>query len=155
MINTVISSVQSSVVSDSLRLHEPQHARPPCPSPTPGVHPNPCPSSRWCHPTISFSVDHFSSCLSILPSSGYFPMSRLFTSGGQSIGTSVSASLLPMHIRTEFLYDWLVWSPCSPRDAQKSSPTPQFKSINSLIFSLLYGPTLISIQDYWKNHSFD
>ena len=86
---------------------------------------------------------------SILPNIRTFSMS-LTTSGGQSIGTSVSASLFPMHFRTEFLYDWLVWSPCSPRDAQESSPTSQFKSINSLMFSLLYASTLTSIHDYWN-----
>ena len=86
-----------SVVSDSLWLHEPQHARPPCPSQTPGVHPNPCPSSRWCHPTISSSVIPFSSRLQCFPESGSFQMSQLFTSGGQSIGISASASVLPMN----------------------------------------------------------
>ena len=75
-----------SVVSDSLRPHEPQHARPPCPSPTPGVHPNPCPLSRWCHPIISSSVIPFSSCPQFFPASGSFQMSQFFTSGGQSIG---------------------------------------------------------------------
>ena len=86
-----------SVVSDSLWLHEPQHASPPCPSQTPGVHPNPCPSSRWCHPTISSSVIPFSSRLQCFPASGSFQMSQLFTSGGQSIGISASASVLPMN----------------------------------------------------------
>jgi len=82
------SSVQfsRSVVSNSLQPHERQHARPPCPSPTPGVHPNPCPLSQWCHPTISSSVVPFSSCPQSFPASGSFPMSPLFASGGQSIG---------------------------------------------------------------------
>ena len=80
-----ISEFSHSVVSDSLWPHEPQHTRPPCPSPTPRVHPNPCPSSRWCHPTISSSVVPFSSCLQYFPASGSFPMSQLFTSGGQRI----------------------------------------------------------------------
>ena len=93
------SSVQfgRSVVSDSLRPHEPQHARPPCPSPTPGVHPHPCPSSRWCHPAISSSVVPFSSCPQSLPASGSFPISQLFTWGGQSIEVSASASVLPVN----------------------------------------------------------
>ena len=97
------SSVQfsRSVMSDSLQPHGPQHARPPCPSPTPGVYPNSCPSSWWCHPTISSSVVPFSSCPQSLPASGSFPMSQLFTSGGQSIGVSASASVLPMNIQ-----DW-------------------------------------------------
>ena len=89
-------------MSDSLWLHEPQHARPPCPSPTPGVHPNPGPLSQWCHPTISSSVVPFSSCPQSLPASGSFPMSQLFTSGGQSIGVSASASVHPMNIHSWF-----------------------------------------------------
>ena len=85
-----------SVVSDSLQPHEPQHARPPCPSPTPGVHPNSCPLSRWCHPTISSSVIvPFYSCPQSLPASEAFPMSQLFASDGQSTGVSALASFLP------------------------------------------------------------
>ena len=104
-INTTISSVQfsRSVVSDSLRPHEPQHARPPCPSPTPGVHPNPCPLSQWCHPTISCSVVPFSSCPQPFPALGSFQMSQLFASGGQSTGVSASTSVLPMNTRTDLL----------------------------------------------------
>ena len=89
-----------SVVSNSLQLHESQHARPPCPSPTPGAYSNSCPSSWWCHPAISSSVIPFSSCLQSLPASESFPMSQLFVWGGQSIGVSASASVLPMNIRT-------------------------------------------------------
>ena len=102
----IVSSVQfsHSVVSDSLWPHEPQHARPPCPSPTPGVHPNPCPLSRWCYPTISSSVVPFSSCPQSFPASGSFPMSQLFASGGQSIGVSASASVPPMNTQ-----DWSPW----------------------------------------------
>ena len=91
-----------SVMSNSLRPHEPQHARPPCPSPTPGVYPNPCPLGRWCHPTIISSVAPFSSCPRSFPASGFFPMSQLFTSGGQRIGASASASVLPMNIQDWF-----------------------------------------------------
>ena len=93
------SSVQfsQSVMSDSLRPHELQHARPPCPSPTPRVYSNSCPLSLWCHPTISSSVVPFSSCPQSFPASGSFQMSRLFTSGGQSTGVSASASVLPMN----------------------------------------------------------
>jgi len=104
-----LSSVQfsRSVVSESLRPHGPQHARPPCPSPTPGVHPNSCPLSRWCHPTISSSVIPFSSCPQSLPASGSFQMSQFFASGGQNIGVSASALVLPMNTQ-----DWssLGWS---------------------------------------------
>ena len=88
-------------MSDYLWPHERQQAKPPCPSPTPGVHPNPCPLSRWCHPTISSSVIPFSSCPQSFPASGAFQMSQLFTSGGQSIGVSASASVLPMNTQ-----DW-------------------------------------------------
>ena len=90
----IFSSVQfsRSVVSNSLWPHGLQHARPPCPSPTPGIYPNSCPLSRWCHPTISSSVIPFSSCLQSFPASGSFPMSQLFTSGGQSFGVLASAS---------------------------------------------------------------
>ena len=109
-----------SVVSDSLHPHGLQHTRVPCPSPSPGVCSNSCPLSWWYHPTISSSVIPFSSCLQPLPASGSFLMSTLFTSSGQRIGISASASVLPMNIsvnvRVDFLLDWLVWSPCSPRD---------------------------------------
>ena len=95
-----------SVVSYSLRPHEPQHSRPPCPPPTPGVYPNPCPSSRWCHPTISSSVIPFSSCLLSFPASGSFPMSQPFVSGGQSIRISASASVLTMNIQGWSPLEW-------------------------------------------------
>ena len=142
-----------SVVSDSLRPHESQHARPPCPSPTPGVHSDSCPSSWWCHPAISSSVVPFSSCPQSFPASGSFPMSQLFAWGGQSIGVSASASVLPMNIRTDLLWNGLVGCSWSPRDSEESSPTPQFKSINSSVLSFLYSPTLTSIHNYWKRHS--
>ena len=91
-----------SVLSDSLWPHGLQHTRPPCPSPTPGVYSNSCPSSRWCRPTISSSVVPFSSCFQSFPASGSFPMSRFFVSGGQSIGVSTSAWVLPMNIQDWF-----------------------------------------------------
>ena len=94
-----ISSVQfsRSVVSDSLWPHESQHAKTPCPSPTPGVYSNSCPSSRWCCPTTSSSIIPFSSCSQSFQASGSFPMNQLFASGGQSIGVSASTSVLPMN----------------------------------------------------------
>ena len=98
-----------SVVSDSLRPHEPQNARPPCPSPTPGVHPNPHPLSQWCHPTISTSVVPFSSCRQSFLVSGSFPMSQLFAWGGQSIGVSASASVLPMNTQDQSPLGWTGW----------------------------------------------
>ena len=106
-----ITSVQfsCSVVSDSLQPHESQHARPPCPSPTPGVHLNPCPLSWWCHPTISSSVVPFSSCPQSLLASGSFPKSQLFTSGGQSIGVSASILVLPMNNHDWSPLGWTGW----------------------------------------------
>ena len=105
------SSVQfsRSVVSDSLPPHELQHARPPCPSPTPGVYPNSRPSSPWCHPAISSSVVPFSSCPQSLPASESFPMSHLSTSGGQSIGVSASASVLPVNTQDWSPLGWTGW----------------------------------------------
>ena len=91
-----------SVMSDSLRLHEPQHARPPCPSPIPRVYPNSCPLSQWCHPAISSSVVPFSSCLQSFPTSGSFQMSQLFSSGGQNIGASALPSSFPVNIKGLF-----------------------------------------------------
>ena len=148
-----LAQFSRSGVSDSLWPYGLQHARPPCPSPTPGVYSNSCPLSRWCHPTISSSVIPFSSRLQSFPASGSLPMSQFFTSGGQSIGASASASVLPMNIQDWFPlgYDGLVGSPCSPRDSQESSPTPQIKNINSSVLSFLYSPTLTSIHDSWKN----
>ena len=98
-----------SVVSDSLRPHELQHARPDCPSQTPGVYSNSCPSSRWCHLPISSSVVPFSSCPQSLPESGSFPMSQLFAWGGQSTGVSASASVLPMNIQDWSPLGWTGW----------------------------------------------
>ena len=154
-----VSSVQfsRSVVSDSLRPHEPQHAKPPCPSPTPRVHLNPCPLSQWCHPTISSSVVPL-----LLPPS-IFPSIRVFSN--ESVLRikwpkywSFSFSISPSNEYSgliSFRMNCLNLLPCSPRGSQESSPTPQFKSINSSVLSFLYSPTLTSIHDYWKNHSFD
>ena len=98
-----------SVTSDSLRPDESQHARPPCPLPTPGVYWNSCPLSQWCHPTISSSVISCSSCLQSFPASGSFQMSQLFTSGGQSIGVSASTSVLPMNTQDWSPLGWTGW----------------------------------------------
>ena len=146
-----------SVMSRSLRLYGLQHTRLPCPSLSPGVCSNSCPLSQWCHPTISSSVFPFSSHLQSFPASGTFPMSWLFTSDGPSIESLASASVLPINIQSWFPLG-LTGSPCrpcSPRDSLKSSPTPQCKSISSLVFSLLYGPALTSVHHYWGNHSFN
>ena len=107
----MFSSVQfsHSVVSDSLKLHELQHATLPCPSTTPGVHSNSCPSSRWCHPAIPSSVVPFSSCPQSLPASESFPMSQLFTWGGQSTGVSALASFLPENTQYRSPLEWIGW----------------------------------------------
>ena len=107
----IISSVQfsHSVTSSSLQPHEPQHARPPCPSPTPRVYPNSCPLNRWCHPTISSSVIPFSSCPQSFPASGTFQMSQLFTSGGQGTGVSALASFLPKNTQDWSHFEWTGW----------------------------------------------
>ena len=99
-----------SVVSDSLQTHELQHTRPPCPSPTPGVYSNSCPSSRWCHPAISSSVIPFSACPKSLPASGSFQMCQLFAWGGQSIGVSASTSVLPMNTQDWSPLGWTGWT---------------------------------------------
>ena len=149
----------------TLQIHELQHTRVPCPSPSPGVCSNLCPLSWWCwqitHLILSSpdsfnhssSVAPFSSCPQSFPALGSFPMSHLFSSGGQSI--RASASVLPVNIQ-----DWFPWGltgliSLQSRDSQESSPTPQFKIINSLALSFLYSPTHTSIHDYWKNHGLD
>ena len=144
-----------SVMPDSLGPHELQHSRPPCPLPSPGVHPNPCPSSQWCHPAISSSVVPFSSCPQSFSASGSFQMSQLFTWGDQSTGVSASASVLPMNTQGWYPLEWTGWISLQSKDSQESSPTPQFKSINSSVLSFLHSPTLTSIHDHWRNHSLD
>ena len=147
-----ISQFSHSVVSDSLRPHESQHARPPCPSPSPRVHSDSCPLSRWCHPAIS-SLGILFSCPWSLPASDSFPMSQFFAWGGQNAGVSVLASFHPKNTQGWSLLGWTGW--IILRDSQESSPIPQFKSINSSALSLLHSPTLTSIHDHWKNHSLD
>ena len=144
-----------SVMSNSLQPHESQHTRPPCPSPAPRVHSNSGPSSQWCHPAISSSVDPFSSCPQSLPASEPFPMSQLFAWGGQSTGVQPQHHSFQRNPRADLLQNGLIGSPCSPRDSQESSPTPQFKSINSSVLSLLHSPPLTSLHDHRKNHSLD
>ena len=139
-------------MSDSLWHYGLQHTRFPCPSPIPRVCSNSCPLSWWCHPTISSSVVPFSSCFQSSPASGSLPMSWLFASGGQSI--EALASVLPMTIKGWLPLGLTGWS-WSLRNSQESSPAPQFKSISSSTFSLLYGSGLTSVHDYWQNHSFD
>ena len=152
-----LEGVQSVQSLSCVQLFAPwiAEARLPCPTQTPGACSNSCPSSWWCHWTISSSVVPFSSCLQSFLASRSFQMSQFFSSGGQRIGASASASILPVNIKDWFPLGLMVWSPCCPRDSQVSSPTPQFKNINSSALSFLYDPTLTSIHDYWKSHSFD
>ena len=142
-------------MSDSLRPHGSQHARPPCPSPTPEVHSNSCPSRRWCYPAISSSVIPFSSCPQSLSASESFPMSQFFTWGGQSIGVSALASVLPMNSQDWSPLEWTGWISLQSKGLSRVFSNTQFKSINSSALSLLHSPTLTSIHGYWKNHSFD
>ena len=131
------------------------HTRLPCTSLSPGVCSDSCPLSQWCYLTISPSATPFSICLQSFPASGSFPMSWLFTSGGQSIGASASASILPMNIQGWFPLRLTGLISLLSRDSQEFSPAPQFESNHSFALSLLHGPTLTFIHDYWKNHNFD
>ena len=152
-----IHSVQfsHSVMSNSLRPHELQHTRPPCPSPTHRVYSNSCPLSQWCHPTISSCVIPFSSCLQSFPASGSFQMSQFFALGGQSIGVSASASFLPMNIQDWFPLGWTGWISLQFKGLSRVFSSTTVQNFNSLMLNILYGPTVSSICDYWKNHSFD
>ena len=118
--------ISCSVMSKSLRSHELQHARPPCPSPIPGVHPNPRPLHWWGHPTMSSSVIPFSSCRQSFPAPGSFPMSQLFTSGGQNIGVSASTSVLPMNTQDSSPLGWAGWISLQSKGLSRvfSSTTP-------------------------------
>ena len=150
------SSVQfsCSVMSDFLRPHGLQNARPPYPSPTPRAYSNSCSLAQWCHPTILSSVVSFSSCPQSFPASGSFPMSQFFTPGGQSIGVSASASVLPKNIQDWFFLGWTAWIfRQSKRLSRVFSNTTVQKY--QLFSTQVYTPTLISIHDYWRNHSFD
>ena len=126
-----ISQFSHSIVSDSLRPRGLQHTRLSCLSPTPGACSNSCPSSRWCHTTISSTAVSFSSCLQSFPASGSFQISQFFISGGQSIGVSASASVLPMNIQDWFPLGWTGWISLLPRDSQESSPT-------RILYQLIY-----------------
>ena len=133
------SQFSCSVVSDSLQPHGLQHARPPCPSPTPRTSSNSCQLSWWCHPTISSSIVLFSFCPQSFSASGSFQMSQLFTSGGQIIGVSASTLVLPMNIQDWFPLGWTGWISLL---SKKSSPSPHFKGVNSLALYLLYNQLL-------------
>ena len=156
--NLIFSLVQfsCSVVSDSLWPHGIQHIRPPCPSSNPRVYSNSCPLSQWFLPTISSSVIPFSSHLQSFPSSGSFQMSQFFASGGQING--VSASVLPMNIQDWFPLGRTGWISLQSKGLSRtfSNTTVQkYQFFGTQFFFFFYGPTLTSIHDYWKNHSFD
>ena len=153
-----MKSVQFSsvtVVSDSLWPHKLQHARPPCPSPTPGVYSNSYPLSRWCHPTISFSVVPFPSCPQSFPASGSFQMSQLFPSSGQSIGASASASVLPMNIQDCFPLGWTGWISLQSKGISRVFSNHSSKASILWLLSFLDSPTLTSIHNYRENHCFN
>ena len=138
------------ITSNSLRPHELQHTRPPCPSPSSEVYPSSCPLHRWCHPAILSSDTLFSFCFQSFPASGTFPVNQLFVSGDQNTGASASALI---HEYSGFFFpsDWLVWPPCCPRDSQESSPVQRhqfFGTLPSLWLSKL-------LCDPWKDHSLD
>ena len=153
----MLSSVQfsCSIVSDSLWPHELLQARPPCPSPTPGVHPNPCPLSRWCHSTISSSIVPFSSCPQSFSASRSFPMIQLFASGGQSIRVSASTSVLPMNTQDWSPLGWTGWISLQSKGLSRVFPNTTVQKHHSSVLSFLYSPTLTSTHDHWKNHSLD
>ena len=149
-----ISSVQSLSRVRLFATPEPQHARPPCLSSTPWIHLNSCPLSRWCHPTISSSVVPSPPALNLPQHQGLFKGVSSLHQVAKTLEFQLQHPSIQWTPRTDFLYDGLVGSPCCPRTLE-SSPTPQFKSINSSMLSFLYSPTLTSIHDYWKNHSLD
>ena len=150
-VNIPISSVQfsRSVVSDSLRPHESQHARPPCPSPTPGVHPNSCPLSQWCHPAISSSLVPFSSCPQFLPASESFPMNQLFASDGQSTGVSASTPVLPMNTQDWSLLGWTAWISLQSKGLSRVFSNITVQKHQFFIAQLSLWSNLTPIHDYW------
>ena len=157
IITFIITSVQfiCSIMSNSLQPHEPQHARPPCSSPTPRVHPNPCPLSWWCHPTISSSGIPFSSCPQSFPASGSFPMSQLFASGGQNIGVSASTSVLPMNTQDWSPLGYTGWISLQSKGLSRVFSNTTVQKHQFFCAQLSFSPTLTSIHDYWKNHNLD
>ena len=143
-------------MSDFLQPHGLQHTRPLCPSPTPRASSNLCLPHWWCPPTILSSVVPFSFCLQSFSVSESFPGSQFFTPGAQSIRVSASASVLPVNIQDWFPLGWTHWIFLqSKRLSRVFSSATVWKHQFFFVLSLFYGPTLISIHDYWKNHTFD
>ena len=151
-----ISSVQFShlVVSDSLRPHDSQHARPPYPSPTPRLYSNSC-RSRWCHPAISSSVVPFTSYPQSFPALGSFPVSQLFALRGQSIGVSASTSVLPVDTQDWSPLGWTGWISLQSKGLSRVFSNTTVQKHQFFVLSFLHSPTLTSIHDHWKNHSLD
>ena len=147
--------ISGSVLSDSLRPHELQHARPPCPSPTPGVHSDSRPSSRWCHPAISYSVIPFSPYPQSHPASESFPMSQLFAWGGQSTGVSALASFLPKNTPDWSPSEWTGWISLQSKGLSRVFSNTTVQKHQFFGDSLLHIPTLTSIPGHRKNHSLD
>ena len=144
-----------SVVPNSLRPHGVQHARISSPSPTPRAYSNSCPSSQWRHPTISPLSSSSPPAFNLSQHQGLFQLVSSSCQEAKVLELQHQHQSFQWMFSIDFLLDWLAWFSCYPRDPQESSPTPQFKSINSSVLSLPYGPTLTFVQNYWKNHSFD
>ena len=138
-----------------VRLFGLQHTKLPCPSPTPGACSNSCPLSQWCHPTICPLSSPSPPAFSLSQHQGLFQ----WVSSSQQLAKVLEFQLqhqsFQWRLMINFFWDSLFWSPCCPRDSQEFSPIPQFKSINSSVLGFPYGPTLTSVHEYWKNHSFD
>ena len=139
-----------SVMSNPLQPHGLQHARPPCPSPTPRAYSDSWPLSWWCHPTISSSVVPFSSRLQSFPASGFFQVSQLFTSGGQSIGFSASTSVLPVNTQDWFPLGWTGWISLQSEGLSRAFSNTTVQNINTSALSFLDSSTLTSIHDYYR-----
>ena len=157
MAGVAVSSIQfsQSVMSNSLWPHGLQHTRLPCPSPSPRACSNPCPLSQWYHPMTSSSVAHFISCLQSFPASGSFPMSQFFTSGGQSIGASAPASVLPMNIQGWFPLGLTGFISLLFKEFSRVFSSTNSSKASIFQCSAFFIPPLTSMQDYWKNLSFD
>ena len=141
-------------MSNSLRPHELQQTRLHCPSLSPKVCPNSCPLSRWCYTTISTSAIPSPFAFNLSQHQGLFQWVCSSYVVDKVLECQFQHQSFQWIFRVDFLWDWLVWSPRSPRNSQESSPTPQSESISFSGFSFLYGPTLTFIHDYWKTHSF-
>ena len=152
---TISVQFSHSVVSDSLRPHGLQHARLPCPSSTTGARANSCPSSRWCHPTISSSVVPFCSHPQSCPALGLIPKNQFFSSGAQSIGASASAAVLPMNIQDWSPLGWTGWISLQSKGPSRVFSNPTVQKHKFFRVQLYLCPTLTTIHDYWKNHRFD